>query len=157
MKKVFKLLFLLFFTLFTNGFSQSFEERLLGKWKLTKDEGFEFFMNTPEANNASKEEVETYVDWIEKVHEQTFMNFYSLDSMTSTIVDGKKIIQEISLWDFRMADSVVTWQIRFAPKVLQAKVVKLTENELILIYLDREQNLGVFRNSYQRIKEDEEN
>ncbi|MCH6198778.1 hypothetical protein MMU07_04235 [Aquiflexum sp. LQ15W] len=157
MKKVSKLLFLLFFSLFGNCFSQSFEEKLLGKWKLTKDEGFEFFMNTPEAINSSKEEVETFVDWIEKVHDQTFMNFFSLDSMSSTIVDGKKIIQEKSLWNFRYADSVVTWQIRFHPKVLQVKVVKLTENELILVYLDADQKPVRFRNSYQKIKEDKEN
>ena len=90
---------------------------------------------------------------IERLHNQTFKNFYSKDSMTSTILDRKEIIQEKSVWNIRQADSNITWNIRFAPKVLQAKVIKITNDELILIYLNGDKTLGYFKNFYRRVDE----
>ncbi len=131
--------------------AQSLQEQLLGKWKQTKDEGYEFFINTPEAQNGPKEEMDKFYDLIKKYHDQSFKNFFSKDSMTSTIIDRTEIIQEKSVWNIREADSVITWNIRFAPKVLQAKVVKITDQKLILIYLNRDLTLGPFKTHYTKV------
>jgi len=60
--------------------------------------------------------MDKFYDLIKRLHNQTFKNFYSKDSMTSTILDRKGIIQEKSVWNIRQADSVLTWNIRF-PKI----------------------------------------
>ena len=106
--------------------AQSLQERLLGKWKLTKDEGFEFFINSPTAQNRPDDEMEKFYDLMERFHDQSYKNFYSKDSMTVTIIDRTEIIQEKSVWNLREADSVITWNSTFAPKVLQAKVFRLS-------------------------------
>jgi hypothetical protein len=124
---------------------------LLGKWKLTKDEDFEFFINAPESQNQPTDQQETFYDLVEKFHEQSYKNFFSLDVMTSTVLDGKNIIQEKSIWNVREADSVITWTSQFQPKVLQAKIIKLTENELILTYLLQDQTLGRFKTHYEKV------
>jgi hypothetical protein len=131
--------------------AQSLQEQLLGKWKQTKDEGYEFFINTPEAQNGPKEEMDKFYDLMKKYQDQSFKNFYSKDSMTSTIVDRTEIIQEKSVWNIREAGSVITWNIRFAPKVLQAKIVKITDQELILIYLNGDRTLGRFKTYYTKV------
>ena len=45
--------------------AQSLQERLLGKWKLTKDEGFEFFINSPTAQNRPDDEMEKFYELME--------------------------------------------------------------------------------------------
>tara|TARA_R110002020_G_scaffold194450_6_gene395307 strand:- start:1871 stop:2095 length:225 start_codon:yes stop_codon:yes gene_type:complete len=74
--------------------------------------------------------------------------------MTSTIIDRTEIIQEKSVWNLRKADSVITWTSRFAPKVLQAKVFKITDQELILIYLNRDRTPGRFKTFYKKVESD---
>lgn len=140
-------------SVFAKTNAQDLQEKLLGKWKLTKDEGYEFFINSLAAQTRPQDEMDKFYDLIERLHNQTFKNFYSKDSMTSTILDRKEIIQEKSVWNIRQADSVITWNIRFAPKVLQAKVIKITNDELILIYLNEDKTLGSFKNFYRRVDE----
>ena len=147
-------LFLSFF-IFSSYFTiqaQSLQESLLGKWKLTKDEGFEFFITSPTAQNRPDDEMEKFYDLMERFHDQTYKNFYSKDSMTSTIIDQTEIVQERSVWNVREADSVITWASKFAPKVLQAKVLKITDQELILIYLTRDQTPGQFKTIYKKVE-----
>jgi hypothetical protein len=88
--------------------AQSLQEQLLGKWKQTKDEGYDFFINSPEAQGRRKEELDKFYDLMKKHQDQSFKNFYRKDSMTSTIIDRTEIIQEKSVWDIREADSVIT-------------------------------------------------
>ncbi|EAZ81166.1 hypothetical protein [Algoriphagus machipongonensis] len=140
---------LIFSSIFTLQ-AQSLQENLLGKWKLTRDEGFEYVANSPEFMAGPQEEKDKFFDWMEEVHSKSYKNFYSLDSMTSTIVDRKEIIQEKSVWNVRKTDSVITWKIRFAPKVIQAKVIKITDQELILGYLNQDQTLGRFKTFYKK-------
>ena len=142
----------LFFIIF-DSCSQSLESKLLGNWKLTKDEGYEFFINSPEAQNRPSDQMESFFELMEKYHEQSNKNFFSLDSMSSTILDGKNVIQEKSVWNVRQADSVITWTSKFDPKVLQAKILKLTDNELILVYLIQGQTLGKFKTHYRKVED----
>ena len=132
--------------------AQELEDRILGKWKLTKDEGYLFFINSPEAQSRPEDEMKKFYDLMENLHDQTYKNFYSKDSMTNTILDRTEIIQEKSIWNIREADSVITWQSKFAPKVLQAKVLKITNEELILVYLNRDQTIGRFKTHYKKVK-----
>ncbi len=138
------------FFIFSDTCSQGLDTKLLGKWKLTKDEGFEFFINAPESQNQPADQQEAFFELMERFHDQSFKNFFSLDSMTSTVLDGKNILQEKSIWNVREADSVITWTSQFQPKVLQAKIIKLTENELILTYLLHDQTLGRFKTHYEK-------
>jgi len=131
--------------------SQSLQEQLLGKWKQTQDEGYDFFINSPEAQSGLKEELDKFYDLMKKHQDQSSKNFYRKDSMTSTIIDRTEIIQEKSVWNIREADSVITWNIRFAPKVLQAKVIKITDQELIFIYLNGGRTLGRFKTYYTKV------
>ncbi len=131
--------------------SQSLQEQLLGKWKQTQDEGYDFFINSPEAQSGLKEELDKFYDLMKKHQDQSSKNFYRKDSMTSTIIDRTEIIQEKSVWNIREADSVITWNIRFAPKVLQAKVIKITDQELIFIYLNGDWTLGRFKAYYNKV------
>tara|TARA_R110002020_G_scaffold194450_6_gene395308 strand:- start:2092 stop:2265 length:174 start_codon:yes stop_codon:yes gene_type:complete len=43
------------------------QEKLLGKWRLTKDEGFEFFINSPMAQNMPDDEMEKFYELMEKL------------------------------------------------------------------------------------------
>lgn len=142
------------FFIFSDTCSQGLDTKLLGKWKLTKDEGFEFFINAPESQNQPADQQEALFELMERFHNQSFKNFFSLDSMTSTVLDGKNILQEKSIWNVREADSVITWTSQFQPKVLQAKIIKLTENELILTYLLHDQTLGRFKTHYEKVEEE---
>lgn len=134
--------------------AQSLQESLIGKWKLTKDEGFEFFINSLTALNRPDDEMEKFYDLMERFHDQSYKNFYSKDSMNLTTIDRTEIIQEKSVWNVREADSVITWKSKFAPKVLQAKVIKITDQELILIYLNRDQTPGRFKTFYKKVEVD---
>ena len=131
--------------------SQSLQEQLLGKWKQTQDEGYDFFINSPEAQSGLKEELDKFYDLMKKHQDQSSKNFYRKDSMTSTIIDRTEIIKEKSVWNIREADSVITWNIRFAPKVLHAKVIKITDQELIFIYLNGDWTLGRFKVYYNKV------
>jgi hypothetical protein len=142
------------FFIFSDTCSQGLDTKLLGKWKLTKDEGFEFFINAPESQNQPADQQEAFFELMERFHNQSFKNFFSLDSMTSTVLDGKNILQEKSIWNVREADSIITWTSQFQPKVLQAKIIKLTENELILTYLLHDQTLGRFKTHYEKVEEE---
>lgn len=142
------------FFIFSDTCSQGLDTKLLGKWKLTKDEGFEFFINAPESQNQPADQQEAFFELMERFHDQSFKNFFSLDSMTSTVLDGKNILQEKSIWNVREADSIITWTSQFQPKVLQAKIIKLTENELILTYLLHDQTLGRFKTHYEKVEEE---
>lgn len=132
--------------------AQNLQDQLLGKWKLTKDEGYLFFINSPTAQSRPEDEMNNFYDLMDRLHDQSYKNFYSRDSMTNTILNRTEIIQEKSIWNIREADSVITWQSKFAPKVLQAKIMKITDKELVLIYLNRGQSLGRFKTHYEKVE-----
>ncbi len=148
MKALITTLILLFIS--STSFSQSLENQLLGKWKLTKDEGYEFFINSPEAQMGDAEQLESFMDMMEDYHANNYKNFYSLDSMTSTILDRREVVQEKSHWNVRAEDSVITWTSQFHPKVLQAKIHRINQEELVLIYLTQNQEPGQFQIHYKK-------
>ena len=92
-------------SVFAKTNAQDLQEKLLGKWKLTKDEGYEFFINSLAAQTRPQDEMDKFYYLIERLHNQTFKNFYSKDSMTSTILDRNEIIQEKSaVYEYKKAD-----------------------------------------------------
>lgn len=133
-------------------FSQSLEEQLLGNWKLQHDEGMETFLNSPMIKQLPREDYLRNLEWTNKVLENSFMNFFSLDSMTSTIIDKREIIQDKSFWDIRKADSVITYRIRFFPYVQQSKVLRLTDKELVLIYFNEKEKAETFKSTYKKVE-----
>jgi len=133
-------------------FSQSLEEQLLGNWKLQHDEGMEMFLNSPMIKQLPREDYLRNLEWTNKVLENSFMNFFSLDSMTSTIIDKREIIQDKSFWDIRKADSVITYRIRFFPYVQQSKVLRLTDKELVLIYFNEKEKAETLKSTYKKVE-----
>lgn len=152
MKQYTGLLIFLILIIASKSNAQDIQDQLLGKWKLTKDEGYLFFINSPDAQSRPEDEMEKFYELMDRLHDQSYKNFYSRDSMTNTILDRTEIIQEKSIWNIREADSVITWQSKFAPKVLQAKIMKINDKELVLVYLNRDQTLGRFKTHYEKVE-----
>jgi hypothetical protein len=71
--------------------------------------------------------------------------------MTSTVIDRKDIIQDKWVWNIRKADSVITYQIRFPPFIQQSKVIKINENELVLVYINQKQNIQTLKSTYKKL------
>lgn len=142
---------MLFLIAETNCFSQTVKEQLLGKWKLNEDEGMEMFLNSSFTKQQPREEYNKTIEWTKQVFDNSYMNFYSLDSMTSTVIDRKEIIQDKSTWEIREADSVITYRIRFTPFIQQSKVLKITEDELILVYYNEKQKTEPFKSTYKKV------
>jgi hypothetical protein len=127
------------------------EEKLLGSWKLQKDEGMDMFLNSSFILQQPREEYNKTIEWTNKVKNNSYMNFYSLDSMTSTVIDRKEIIQDKSSWNIRKEDSVITYKIRFTPFIQQTKVLEITENELILVYYNDKRKVEPFKSIYKKV------
>ena len=142
---------LLFLIVETNCFSQTLKEQLLGKWKLNEDEAMEIFLNSPLIKQQPKEAYNKTIEWTKQVFDNSYMNFYSLDSMTSTVIDRKEIIQDKSAWKIREADSVITYRIRFTPFIQQSKVLKITEDELVLVYYNKKRKVEPYKSKYKKV------
>jgi hypothetical protein len=147
---IFIALIFVFFSI-SNSFSQSLKEQLLGNWKLHHDEGMEMFLNSSFILQQPREEYNKTMEWTKQVFDNSYMNFYSLDSMTSTVMDRKEIIQDKSSWEFQESDSVITYKIRFTPFIQQSKVLKITSDELVLIYIDRKSKAETFKSTYRKV------
>jgi hypothetical protein len=152
MKTILLPLMLFYFATAVTSLGQSLEEQLLGKWKLVHDEGMEAFLNSPFILQQPREEYNKTVAVTNRVLENSYMDFYSLDSLTSTVIDRKDIIQDKSIWNIRKADSVITYQIRFPPYTQQSKVIKINEQELILVYISQKQNIQTLRSTYKKVE-----
>ena len=131
-------------------FSQEIKKKLLGKWKLTKNEAYEFSILHSIPNNTDEAALADIMVWMDNVHENTFMDFFSLDSIKTTVVDKKEILQYADVWNVSEKDSIITWKSKFQPFVIQAKVVKVNEEILELKFLIN-QKIGRFSTHFKKL------
>lgn len=82
------------------------------------------------------------------------LNFYSVDSLSTTIIDGFKILQDSSTWTLNEKDSVIWWTDRFTPKGQRMKILELDSENLVLQYLPSKNEEDGWKLFYTRLKED---
>ncbi|MFD2034258.1 hypothetical protein ACFSKL_05610 [Belliella marina] len=132
-------------------FAQDLKRQLLGKWKLTKNEAYEFSILHSIPNHTDEAALVDIMAWMDDVHENTYMDFFSPDSLRSTLIDKKEIIQYADVWNVSDQDSIITWKTKFPPHVLQAKVIKVNDEILELKFL-KNQKVGRYSTHFKKLR-----
>lgn len=129
-------------------YSQSeLKQNLLGNWKLEKNEMALILLDAMQGSPKG-------YDLAQRALAEDRLNFYSLDSLSSTIIDGFKVLQDSSIWTLNEKDSVIWWTDRFTPRGQRMKILELDSENLVLQYLPPNKQQRTLRLFYVRLDDE---
>ena len=131
-----------------DAYSQSeLKQNLLGNWKLEKNEMATILLDAMQGSPKGN-------DLAQRALAEDRLNFYSGDSLSTTIIDGFEILQDSSIWTLNQRDSVIWWTNRFTPKGQRMKVLELDSENLVLQYLSSNPNAGPWKLFYSKLEDE---
>lgn len=120
---------------------------LLGNWKLEKNEMALILLDAMQGSPKG-------YDLAQRALAEDRLNFYSSDSLSTTIIDGFKVLQDSSIWTLNEKDSVIWWTNRFTPEGQRMKVLELDSRYLVLEHLTRNIQQETWRIFYVRLDDE---